>query len=217
LKKLNFPEIFNRKLKDAREPGAKCFESRKDGRISMILIIDFGSQFNQLIARRVRESRVYCRIEPPTIGIDAIRALNPEGIILSGGPAGIYEKGSPKVTRKIFDLGIPVLGICYGLHFMADALGGKVAATGKREYGFAELAVSAAGGILNGRQPQDRMLDESRRFGEETAVRVYGYRVHRKHESRGHRRHLPEFLRAPVPPGSRSYPGRKTDAGQFPV
>jgi len=116
----------------------------------MILIIDFGSQFNQLIARRVRESRVYCRIEPPTIDIKEIRALNPEGIILSGGPAGIYEKNSPKVTRKIFDLDIPVLGICYGLHFMADALGGKVAATGKREYGFAELDVSASGNILKG-------------------------------------------------------------------
>jgi GMP synthase (glutamine-hydrolysing) len=98
----------------------------------------------------VRESRVYCRIEPPSITIDALRALRPEGIILSGGPAGIYEKNSPKATRKIFELGIPVLGICYGLHFMADALGGKVAAAGKREYGFAELAVSAAGGILNG-------------------------------------------------------------------
>ncbi|MEW6079293.1 MAG: glutamine-hydrolyzing GMP synthase [Thermodesulfobacteriota bacterium] len=116
----------------------------------MILIIDFGSQFNQLIARRVRESRVYCRIEPPTIDIKEIRELNPEGIILSGGPAGIYEKGSPKVTRKIFDLGIPVLGICYGLHFMADALGGKVAATGKREYGFAELCVSSACVVLDG-------------------------------------------------------------------
>ncbi len=116
----------------------------------MILIIDFGSQFNQLIARRVRECRVYCRIEPPAVGIKAIKAMNPEGIILSGGPSGVYEKNSPGVTVKIFELGIPVLGICYGMQFMAHALGGKVAAAGKREYGFAELEVKAAGGILKG-------------------------------------------------------------------
>ena len=107
----------------------------------MILIIDFGSQFNQLIARRVRECKVYCRIEPPDISIKAIRDMNPEGIILSGGPSGVYEKNSPKITRKIFELGIPVLGICYGMHFMAKTLGGKVAPAGKREYGFAELSV----------------------------------------------------------------------------
>jgi GMP synthase (glutamine-hydrolysing) len=109
----------------------------------MILIIDFGSQFNQLIARRVRECRVYCQIEPPTISIDRIRALNPDGIILSGGPASIYEDNSPRVDKQIFDLGIPVLGICYGMHYMMDALGGKVKQAHKREYGFAELDVKA--------------------------------------------------------------------------
>ena len=81
----------------------------------MILIIDFGSQYNQLIARRVREHQVYCQIEPPDIGVDKIRELRPEGIILSGGPASIYEKRSPRVDRGIFELGIPILGICYGL------------------------------------------------------------------------------------------------------
>lgn len=116
----------------------------------MILIIDFGSQFNQLIARRVREHKVYCRIEPPTIKIGQIRDLAPEGIILSGGPSGVYEKNSPKVTRRIFDLGIPVLGICYGMHFMVKALGGKVSAAQKREYGFAELLVKSSSTIFKG-------------------------------------------------------------------
>jgi len=116
----------------------------------MILIIDFGSQYNQLIARRVREHHVYCQIEPPNIAVDAIQKLNPEGIILSGGPASIYEKGSPKVGRAIFDLGIPVLGICYGLQFMVSALGGSVARSGKREYGFAELEIKDSGGIFEG-------------------------------------------------------------------
>ncbi len=116
----------------------------------MILIIDFGSQYNQLIARRVREHHVYCQIEPPEVELDRIKALAPEGIILSGGPASIYAKGSPKVDRGIFELGIPVLGICYGFQFMVDALGGQVVRSEKREYGFAELTINAEEGIFQG-------------------------------------------------------------------
>lgn len=116
----------------------------------MILIIDFGSQYNQLIARRVREHHVYCQIEPPNISLASIKELNPEGIILSGGPASIYSKGSPRVDKGIFDLGIPVLGICYGLQYMVDSLGGKVIGSTKREYGFAELQVLKQKGIFTG-------------------------------------------------------------------
>ncbi len=114
----------------------------------MILIIDFGSQFNQLIARRVRECRVYCQIEPPTITAERIRTLNPEGIILSGGPSSIYEKNSPRLDPGVFELGIPILGICYGMQFMVDALGGKVKQARKREYGFAQLEIVGQNGIL---------------------------------------------------------------------
>ncbi len=116
----------------------------------MILIIDFGSQYNQLIARRVREFRVYCQIVPPGITVDEVKALKPEGIILSGGPASIYEKNSPKTDPAIFDLGIPVLGICYGMQFMVFALGGTVQKAGKREYGFAELEIKRATGFFEG-------------------------------------------------------------------
>jgi GMP synthase (glutamine-hydrolysing) len=117
----------------------------------VILIIDFGSQYNQLIARRVREHRVYCQIEPPGIDIEKIRELRPEGIILSGGPSSIYEARSPRAHKGIFDLGIPILGICYGLQFMVDALGGEVIRSDKREYGFAELNVrKEGGGVLAG-------------------------------------------------------------------
>ncbi|MBL7180714.1 MAG: glutamine-hydrolyzing GMP synthase [Pseudomonadota bacterium] len=116
----------------------------------MILIIDFGSQYNQLIARRVREGHVYCQIEPPDIDIDYVRNLNPEGIILSGGPAGIYEKDSPKIDPAILDLGIPVLGICYGMQFMVHALGGDVKRAQKREYGFAKLNIKQPQGLLKG-------------------------------------------------------------------
>ena len=116
----------------------------------MILIIDFGSQYNQLIARRVREHHVYCQIEPPDISIAAIKALHPEGIILSGGPASIYGKGAPRVNSSIFKLSIPVLGICYGLQYMVDSLGGKVIGSKKREYGFAELLIKSQTGIFAG-------------------------------------------------------------------
>lgn len=108
----------------------------------MILIIDFGSQYNQLIARRVRECNVYCRIfSPDTINADCIKKLRPDGIILSGGPSSVYENESPKIDKAIFDLEIPILGICYGMQFMIDALGGVVKECGKREYGFAELSI----------------------------------------------------------------------------
>jgi GMP synthase (glutamine-hydrolysing) len=116
----------------------------------LILIIDFGSQYNQLIARRVREHHVYCQIEPPDIPLAVIRDMHPEGIILSGGPASIYEKNSPQVDGGIFTLGIPILGICYGLQFMVHTLGGEVIAAAKREYGFAELNIHQAGGVFAG-------------------------------------------------------------------
>ncbi|MCK5420331.1 MAG: glutamine-hydrolyzing GMP synthase, partial [Desulfobacterales bacterium] len=116
----------------------------------MILIIDFGSQYNQLIARRVRENHVYCQIEPATIKVGAIKRLNPEGIILSGGPSSIYEKNSPKIDPAVFKLGIPVLGICYGMHFMMSALGGSVKRAGRREYGFAQLDIKRRQGVFEG-------------------------------------------------------------------
>ncbi len=122
----------------------------------MILIIDFGSQYNQLIARRVREHHVYCQIEPPNISIEAIRELAPEGIILSGGPASIYSKGAPRVDKDIFELGIPILGICYGLQYMIDSLGGKVTRSAKREYGFAELLIRRQRGIFSGVEEKTR-------------------------------------------------------------
>ena len=117
----------------------------------MILIIDFGSQFNQLIARRVREHEVFCQIIPPNmLTPDYIEDLKPEGIILSGGPCSIYEDHSPKIDKSIFELGIPILGICYGLQFMIDTLGGSVARSDKREYGFAELNVKHQSDVLKG-------------------------------------------------------------------
>ncbi|MCS7054065.1 MAG: glutamine-hydrolyzing GMP synthase [Ignavibacterium sp.] len=101
----------------------------------IILIIDFGSQFTQLITRRVRESKVYSEIFPHTITVESIKNIKPKGIILSGGPMSVYDQDAPSVSKEIFDLNIPILGICYGLQFISKELGGKVEGSFDREYG----------------------------------------------------------------------------------
>ncbi|HEX4954261.1 MAG TPA: glutamine-hydrolyzing GMP synthase [Thermoanaerobaculia bacterium] len=116
----------------------------------LVLVLDFGSQFTQLIARRVRESRVYCEVHPCTLEAAEIRARRPIGVILSGGPQSVYEDAAPTADPGIFDLGVPVLGVCYGMQLMAHALGGRVAGGHGREYGRAELTVEGAGVILAG-------------------------------------------------------------------
>src|SRR6266508_1112130 len=99
-----------------------------------ILILDFGSQVTQLIARRVREQSVYCEIHPYNYALEKIREFAPKGIILSGGPASVYDKDAPHSDSRIFDLGMPILGICYGMQLMTHQLGGKVERSKKREY-----------------------------------------------------------------------------------
>lgn len=104
-----------------------------------VIILDFGSQYTQLIARRTRESGVYSEIHPCTIGVAELQALNPRAIILSGGPASVTSADSPSIPLEIFDWGLPILGICYGMQLMAHLLGGKVAPSADREYGRSEL------------------------------------------------------------------------------
>ncbi len=113
-----------------------------------VLILDYGSQYTQLIARRIRECHVYCEIHPGTLTVDAVKKIDPKAIILSGGPQSVYDEGSPKSDPGIFELGLPVLGICYGEQLMAHQLGGKVEPSSKREYGPARVRISEAVGIL---------------------------------------------------------------------
>ena len=113
-----------------------------------ILVVDLGAQYAQLIARRVREAHVYSEIVAHDATVDELRAKRPAGIILSGGPASVYEPGGPQVDPGLFELGVPVLGICYGHQLMACALGGEVAATGQREYGGTGLHVTAGSRLL---------------------------------------------------------------------
>ena len=120
-----------------------------------VLVIDFGAQYAQLIARRVREASVYSEIVPHTITAAEVAAKRPSGIVLSGGPSSVYEEGAPQLDSEILELGVPVLGICYGFQVMATALGGEVAHTGQREYGSTDVTVSDAGILLEG-QPEEQ-------------------------------------------------------------
>ena len=107
-----------------------------------ILVLDFGGQYNQLIARRVREQNVYCDLLPCDISMERIKEYAPSGIIFTGGPNSVYDENSPHIDEEIFRLGIPVLGICYGAQLMAYTLGGEVQRADTREYGKSDIVYS---------------------------------------------------------------------------
>jgi GMP synthase (glutamine-hydrolysing) len=123
-----------------------------------VLVVDFGAQYAQLIARRVREAGVYSEIVPHTITAAEVAARGPVGIVLSGGPSSVYEPGSPSLDPGILELDVPVLGICYGFQVMARQLGGEVAHTGQREYGATDVRVTGDGGALLAGQPHDQTV-----------------------------------------------------------
>jgi GMP synthase (glutamine-hydrolysing) len=124
------------------------------GELDKILILDFGSQYTQLIARRVREQSVYCEILPCDAGSEKISEFAPRGIILSGGPTGVYVDGAPTCAPETFNLGVPVLGICYGLQLLAKEAGGKVSASTHREYGRAKLTIEDNDDLFKGFDPR---------------------------------------------------------------
>lgn len=114
----------------------------------LIVVLDFGGQYKQLIARRVRENQVYCEIHPYTISLDKLKAMNPKGIILTGGPNSVYEETSPTYAKELFDIEVPILGICYGSQLMAYRLGGNVATAPVSEYGHTNTVVDDAASAL---------------------------------------------------------------------
>ena len=141
---------------------------------SKILILDFGSQYTQVIARRIRECQVYSEIVRFDTSAAEIAALKPNGLILSGGPASVYDKGAPQIDPQIFSLGIPVLGICYGLMLMAHHLSGQVVFTGRREYGAGMLHIKNGSELFDGLGNQ---LDVWNSHGDEVTALPKGFRV----------------------------------------
>ena len=110
--------------------------------IDTILVLDFGSQYTQLIARRVRESNVYSEILPWDINEEKIKSINPKGIILSGGPDSVTKSFTPRVSQIVFDLNVPILGICYGMQTLAEQFGGQVISSEQKEFGYSELNIT---------------------------------------------------------------------------
>jgi GMP synthase (glutamine-hydrolysing) len=145
-----------------------------------ILVLDFGSQYTQLIARRIRENKVYSEIYPFNVSLDKIKEFNPKGIILSGGPSRVTGKDAPIPDKAIYDLGIPLLGICYGMQLMAHCLGGKVAKATKREYGRAELKADDFSDLFKGFKKTQRGLDESWRQDRKDTKRFCPDRPHQQ-------------------------------------
>jgi GMP synthase (glutamine-hydrolysing) len=125
--------------------------------VNKVLVLDFGSQYTQLIARKIRELGVYSEILPFSTPMAKLREQRPSALVLSGGPQSVYEKGAPHPRPGVFEMGVPVLGICYGLQLMAHWLGGEVAPSAKREYGFASLKIQDRGGLLAGVKDREQV------------------------------------------------------------
>src|SRR5437867_1608122 len=139
-----------------------------------ILILDFGSQYTQLIARRVREMGVFCQIEPGDLPLAEIARLAPRGVILSGGPDSVYRPGAPASPAELLSGGLPVLGICYGMQLMTQQLGGRVEPARAREFGPAEIEVTAPSMLFEGLAPRQRVWMS---HGDRVAALPRGFRL----------------------------------------
>jgi len=153
-----------------------------------ILILDFGAQYSQLIARRVREQQVYCELHPYDVSEAFIREFGPVGIILSGGPNSVYEEQAYRAAQAVFELGVPVLGICYGMQTMAAQLGGKVEPAKKREFGYAEIRARGHSQLLGGIQDSVNaeshgLLDVWMSHGDKVTELPPGFKVIASNES----------------------------------
>ena len=189
-----------------------------EGQAHPVLVIDFGAQYAQLIARRVREANVYSEIVPSSITAAEIAAKSPAAIILSGGPSSVYADGAPGVDPALFDTDIPVFGICYGFQAMALALGGSVDRTGRREYGATELTVTdPAAALLHG---MPGTLGVWMSHGDAVSKAPDGlrrHRDHRRHPDRRVRERRPAAGRRAVPPRGGAHPVRPGGAAPVPA
>lgn len=138
-----------------------------------VIVIDFGGQYNQLVARRVRECNVYCEIYSYRTPLDEIRAMQPKGVILTGGPNSVYEEGAATCSRELFELGIPVLGLCYGAQLMMHVLGGRVERAEAREYGKTPTFYDASSGLFAGLSKEDKSASDAADVSSEPKVTVW--------------------------------------------
>ena len=141
-----------------RRPISSAIPPPDSGHQETIVVIDFGSQYSRLIARRIREANVYCELIPHDAPWETVEGLNPKGVVLSGGPASVYEEGAPLAPEWVYESGLPVLGICYGMQAMVHQLGGKVAPASRREYGYAELIQDEASDPLFHETPESMQV-----------------------------------------------------------
>jgi hypothetical protein len=184
-----------------------------------VIVLDFGGQYNQLIARRVRECSVYCEVKPYTTPLSEIKARHPIGIIFTGGPNSVYDPASPQADPEIFRLGVPILGICYGCQLLAHHLGGRVVPASDasaREYGKTETFYDPLPAV-QGSAGAGRLLDEPRRLYGEGARRLCSDGPLRGLSQRGHRRRRAGSLRRTVPPRGQPHGARRADDPQLPL
>ena len=183
----------------------------------LVIVLDFGAQYAQLIARRVREARVYSEIMPHTATVAEIVARRPKAIILSGGPQSVYAPGAPQVDPRLFQTGVPAFGICYGFQAMARALGGDVARTGLSEFGRTEATIGRPGTLLAGIPEQLQVW-----MSHGDAVAAAPGRLHRAGQQRGRpdrrlRGTDRGSRRRAVAPRGAAHPGRPAGARALPV
>ena len=183
-----------------------------------VLIVDFGSQVTQLIARRVREEKVYCEIVPYQKAEEAFRAMKPKAVILSGGPASVLDKDAPLAPKAIYDAGVPVLGICYGEQAMAQQLGGKVEGGHHREFGRAEVEVIADSPLFEGVWNKGEKYPVWMSHGDRVTKlphRLQGARHLAQCADRHHRRRRAQILRHAIPSRGDAHAARRGAAAQF--
>ena len=183
-----------------------------------VLIVDFGSQVTQLIARRVREEKVYCEIVPYQKAEEAFLAMRPKAVILSGGPASVHEKGAPLAPKAIYEAGVPVLGICYGEQAMAEQLGGKVEGGHHREFGRAEVEVSADSPLFEGVWVKGQKYPVWMSHGDRVTELPPGFKVlgtSAECADRHHRRRQAQVLRHAIPSRGGAHAARRGAAAQF--
>jgi GMP synthase (glutamine-hydrolysing) len=180
-----------------------------------ILVLDYGSQYTQLIARRVRELRVYAEILPWNAPAEKILALAPRGIILSGGPNSVYDEGAPTLPEYVLDLKVPILGICYGMQLLTQALGGTVIPGTKREYGPAEVTVDTTSPLFAGLPAALPVWMKPRRPGRNAATRVCCHGTQQQRPAGRHRGSRAPALRPAIPSRSGPYPPREAHPAAF--